>query len=264
MSLYAKERPEYLRQSLDSVFDQTLPPDEVVLVLDGPITTDLTEVVKSFVELHPELKLVPLEKNVGLGRALNEGLKHCSNELVARMDTDDICFPNRFDEQIKYMDDHSEIDIISSWISEFEDSVNNIKSIRKVPETAEDSLKYIKSRSPLNHPATVFRKSAVNAAGGYQHFTLFEDWYLFARMAANGSKIANIQHCLLYFRVSSDTYKRRGGWRYAKNNFILERKLVEMGLSDNFTAFFYGIAKGIVFLLPNTLRAFVYNKLLRN
>lgn len=178
MSLYYKERPDYLRQSLDSVFNQTLPPDEVVMVEDGPLTDELYHVLDEYETKYPQFKRIPLAVNGGLGKALNEGLKHCSNELVARMDTDDICFPERFEKQIQFMTINPKTDISSGWIAEFQDDISNIKSIKKVPQSHEEVARYIKSRNPLNHPCVIFRKKAVERANGYQHFPLFEDWYL--------------------------------------------------------------------------------------
>ena len=264
MSLYAKERPDYLRQSLDSVFNQTLPPTEVVLVEDGPLTKELYQVLDEFKDSHPELKIISLTVNGGLGNALNEGLKHCAYDLVARMDTDDICFPDRFEKQIKYMSDNPNIDISSAWIEEFEGELKNVKSIRKVPETYQEISTYIKSRSPLNHPVVIFKKSVVESSGGYQHFPLFEDYYLWARMFKNCAKFANIQKPLLHFRTSSDMFKRRGGLKYAKDSFKFQWTLHKLGIISSFSAIKAGLIRGLVYTIPNRLRRIIYSKLLRS
>lgn len=264
LSLYLKEKPQYLKISIDSIFGQSLKPDEVVLVLDGSINGELEKIVNNAQSSHLELKVISLPTNVGLGKALNEGLKHCSNELVARMDTDDICFPYRFERQIKFMTDHPEIDICSSWVEEFEGNLSNVKAIKKVPETHLEIAKYIGKRNPLNHPAVIFRKSAVLSAGGYKHFPLFEDWYLWARMFANGAKFANIQECLLHFRVSSQMYQRRGGLQYAVNSTKFQFTLHKLGLTSLFSAVTASIIRSAVYLMPNRLRAFVYSKFLRS
>lgn len=264
LSLYAKEHPEYLRQSLDSVFKQTLPADEVVLVEDGPLTPELEEVVEEYVNKYPTLKLVKISKNGGLGRALNEGLKHCSYEVVIRMDTDDICFPNRFEKQIDYMTRYSDIDISSAWLSEFEDDVKNVKCLKKVPHRHDQIETYIKSRNPLNHPAVVFRKSAVERAGGYQHFPLFEDWYLWARMLVTGSKFRNIQKPLVHFRTSPEMMKRRGGFRYAKDSFKFQMELHKLGLVSLPSALKNGAMRAAVYMMPNALRSKVYSVFLRD
>lgn len=263
MSLYHKERPDYLRQSLDSVFNQTLKPDEVVMVEDGPLTPELYSILDEYESVHPELKRIPLSVNGGLGKALNEGLKHCSHDLVARMDTDDVCFPERFWKQIHFMETHPDIGIISSWLDEFEDDITVIKSIKKAPATHKDIAEYIKSRSPLNHPAVMFRKEAVMNAGGYKHFPLFEDYYLWARMFKLGIHFANIQEPLVHFRTSANMFKRRGGWKYACDSAKFQWKLYELGIIGMLTAVKSSILRGAVSIMPNSVRALVYAKLLR-
>ncbi len=264
MSLYAKERPEYLRQSLDSVFAQTLRADEVILVEDGPLTQELYAILKEYQNTFPELKIITLAVNQGLGKALNEGLKHCSFDLVARMDTDDVCKGYRFENQIKYMEDHPDIDLCSSWIEEFEESPEKIISIKTLPETHEDISSYIKKRNPINHPSSCFRKKAVMEAGGYQHFPLFEDYYLWARMFKHGSKIYNIQTPLLSFRTSKEMFKRRGGLKYAINNMKFQLELHRLGITSLPQSLISGTVRGVVYLMPNLLRSLIYKKILRS
>ncbi len=134
LSLYYKENADFLRHSLDSIFNQTVPPNEVVLVLDGPLTTELETVVMEYKAAHQELKTVPLKKNGGLGKALNEGLKHCSNELVARMDTDDIAHNDRFEKQLEAFRRFPQVEVVSAWIDEFIGETEHITSTRKLPE----------------------------------------------------------------------------------------------------------------------------------
>lgn len=264
MSLYYKERPDYLRQSLDSVFNQTLPPDEVIMVEDGPLTDELYRVLDEYGSIHPELKRIPLPVNGGLGKALNEGLKHCSHELVARMDTDDVCFPNRFEQQIRFMQANPQIDISSAWLAEFQNDITDVKSIKKVPETHKEIACYIKSRNPLNHPCVIFHKTAVENVGGYKHFPLFEDWYLWARMMKNGAVFANLQTSLLYFRTSPEMFMRRGGFKYAKDSALFQWTLHKLGLISSINALKASIMRGMVYILPNNIRALIYSKLLRS
>ena len=161
LSIYYKERPDFLRQSLDSLFSQTLLPTEVVLVKDGPLTKTLDIIIEEYSKRYLQLKIVSLSVNQGLGKALNEGLKYCSYDLVVRMDTDDIAKPNRFEKQLKAFNNQSDIDIVSSWIDEFEGDTNHILSIRKLPEYHKEIYKFAKKRNPINHPAVMFRKSSV-------------------------------------------------------------------------------------------------------
>lgn len=169
LSVYGGERGDFLRQSLASVFGQTLRPGEVVLVEDGPLTEELYGVVEEFRAAHPELKVVALAENGGLGRALNEGLKHCTHEWVARMDSDDICRPDRFEKQARVLAEHPEYAVVSAWIDEFVDDPGHVVSTRRLPEMPDELYEYGKSRCPVNHPAVMFRKSAVLACGGLRY-----------------------------------------------------------------------------------------------
>lgn len=264
MSLYWKERPEFLRQSLESVFDQTLVPDEVVMVEDGPVGEVLEAVVNEFSAKHPEMKVVRLPRNGGLGPALNEGLKHCSHELVARMDTDDICKPNRFENQVKFMERHPDIDVVGAWIDEFIDNNQNVVSTRTLPENNAEILTFARSRNPMNHPVVLFRKSSVEKAGGYLNFPLFEDYYLWARMLVQNFVFHNIQESLLWFRSSPDMFKRRGGWKYACDEARFLITLKNLGLSSNMQTIKNICIRFNVRIMPNFIRSFIYKHLLRN
>jgi glycosyltransferase involved in cell wall biosynthesis len=263
LSVYHKEKPEYLRQSLDSVFSQTLPPTEVVLVQDGPITQELTAVVEDFLGKHPEMKTVKLAKGQGLGGALNEGLKHCSFELVARMDTDDICKPQRFQTQIAWMEAHPETDVCGCWIDEFLGDTSNIVSSRKPPVEHEAIVSFGRKRNPVNHPTVVFRKQAVEKAGGYQPFYLFEDYYLWIRMIQAGCKFHNIEQSLLFFRMSENMFHRRGGKAYSRSEIRLQREFHKMGYISWPTMAHNIVCRSTVRNLPNGLRKLVYLFLLR-
>ena len=261
LSVYWKENPAYLRDSLDSVFGQTVRASEVVLVEDGPLTPDLDRVVEEYEAKYPELKVVKLPQNRGLGLALNEGMKHCTNELIARMDTDDICKPYRFERQLAVFQAHPEIDVCSSWIDEFVGDIKNVRSKRCLPETHEEIVRYAKGRSPINHPAVMYKKSKVLHVGGYQGFP--EDSYLWVKMIIEGARFYNIQESLLWFRFSPDVLKRRGGWKYAKNDVKSQWGFYRLGFL-NFAEFLqYTTIRVIVRLMPNNLRLWVYKNLLR-
>ena len=263
LSLYQKEHPSHLTQSLNSLFSQTLLPDEIILVKDGFLTPQLDAIVSDYATRHPILKVIPLPKNQGLGKALNEGLKHCSFDLVARMDTDDIAKPDRFEKQVKVFEEHPELDLVGAWIDEFEGTPQHVLSIRKVPETSEEILAYCRKRCPVNHPVVMFRKSAVQAAGGYLHFPLFEDYYLWVRMLKNGARFYNIQESLLYFRTSPDMFKRRGGWKYAMNELRFQNVMRKMGIIE-WKRFLMNVAVRFPGrIIPNGLRGFLYKNLMR-
>ena len=264
LSLYYKESPVFLQESLESIFCQIRLPDEVVLVEDGPLTPELYQVVTKFEKEHPELKVVALEKNGGLGRAFNEGLKHCSYELVARMDTDDICKPERFAKQVAFMEKHPEVDVVGAWIDEFQGDTSHVSSTRKLPEASEEIVAFGKKRNPMNHPVVMFRKSAVEAVGSYLPFYLFEDYYLWVRMLLNGATFYNIQESLLYFRLSPKMFKRRGGLKYACVEISFLWKLYCLGYTSFVTTCMNICIRIAARIIPNSLRSWVYKKMLRN
>lgn len=264
ISLYKKEHPSFLQQSLNSLFSQTLLPDEIILVKDGPLTAELDAVVSDYAARYPILKVVPLPQNQGLGKALNEGLKHCSYDLVARMDTDDIAKPDRFEKQVKAFEEHPELDLVGAWIDEFEGMTQHVLSVRKVPETSDEIWEYCRKRCPVNHPVVMFRKSAVRAAGGYQHFPLFEDYYLWVRMLKNDARFYNIQESLLYFRTSPDMFKRRGGWKYAMDELRFQNVMRKMGMIGWGRFILNVMVRFPGRIIPNGLRSFLYKKLMRS
>ena len=263
MSLYYKENPCFLDKSLCSIFNQTMQADEVVLVEDGPLTPELISIVDKYKSAYNELKLVKIVENGGLGKALNEGLRYCSNDLIVRADTDDICKPERFERQVSFMENHPEIDVCSACIDEFVDNIDHIVSTRSLPENHEDIYRFGKRRNPINHPVSVFRKSAVEAVGSYQHFNLFEDYYLWVRMIMNGSKFHNINESLLYFRYSPQMMRRRGGWKYASVEMKFQYKLYNIGYISLPIMIENIIARFGVRLIPNRLRSWIYMNFLR-
>lgn len=261
LSLYIKEQPFFLKQSLDSLLSQTLLPSEIILVKDGALTPELDAVVSDYKRCYPILKVVALKQNQGLGKALNEGLKHCSYDLVARMDTDDIAKPDRFEKQLKVFQEHPELDVVGTWIDEFEDDTSHVASIRKLPEHHDEIVKYAKHRCPINHPVVMYRKSKVLAVGGYTGFP--EDYCLWIKMLMNGARFYNLQESLLWFRFSSDVVKRRGGWSYAKSDVKSQINFYKMGFLNIWELFYNIIIRLSVRLIPDSCRMFVYRKLLR-
>ena len=261
LSIYKKEHPAYFKESLDSIFSQTLLPDEIVLVKDGPLTDELEDLIREYQQKYSILKVIPLPINQGLGKALNEGLKYCSYDLVARMDTDDISKPDRFEKQIKIFQEHPELDVVGAWIEEFEGDTSKVTSIRKLPEQLGEIYKYGKKRSPINHPCVMYRKSAVLRVGGYHKFP--EDYYLWGYMLKAGCKFYNIQESLLYFRFSRDVFRRRGGWSYAMKELALQCELLRIGYI-NYRRFVLNVMiRFTTRMMPNRMREIFYKRMLR-
>lgn len=212
ISVYIQERADLLDRALRSILvDQTVKPTEVVLVEDGPLTPELYTVIEEYRQRFPVLVSVKLTQNEGLGKALNAGLKACRNEWIARMDSDDISLPGRFEQQLQYIVTHPDIDVLGCAIDEFTSDENMINATRLCPERVNS---YIKFRSPVNHPTAFFRKSSVLKAGGYQHCLFMEDYHLWIRMYALGMKITSLQASLYRARMDMGTIRRRGGWKY--------------------------------------------------
>ncbi len=263
-SIYANERPAYFRTAMQSIIDQTVPPAEIVLVKDGPLTDELEAVISRLVTDHPSLfKIVGLKSNVGLGLALQAGLSHCTHDIIARVDTDDICTRDRFEKQLHILATRPSIDVVSSWIDEFSDDPSNIISTRRVPEYHPGIVAFAKKRNPINHPAVVFRKESVLKAGGYQHHVFFEDYYLWVRLILSGAVFYNCQESLMYFRTSKDMYKRRGGMKYIRSEIKLQFKFLQMHFIT-FPQFTQNILYRIFFrIVPNKLRSKLYKTILR-
>lgn len=264
MSVYFKEDPNYFKSSLESILiNQTLRPTELVLICDGDLTSGLEDVIEEFSILYPEILKVYRKENGGLGNALNYGLLKCSYELVARMDTDDIAKFDRFEKQLKIFEEYPEYDVVGAWIDEFERDCTNIISTRRLPESHKDIYEYAKKRNPINHPVVMFKKSAVESAGSYEHFALFEDYYLWVRMLLNGSKFYNIQESLLFFRFSPDMFKRRGGFSYAFTEAKFFWTIRELGLLTYKQAIINIAGRFVTRIIPNKFRSWIYKKILR-
>ncbi|WP_110114928.1 glycosyltransferase [Bacillus sp. CGMCC 1.16541] len=263
MSVYYKENPVFLRESVQSILNQTIKPFEIIIVKDGELTKELDNVILEFEE-NSLIKIISLKENKGLGEALNVGLNYCSSELVARMDTDDISMKDRCEKQLRLFDQNKSLSIISSAVAEFEEDVNSIHSIKKIPITHEEIIRFSKKRNPFNHPAVMYKKSAVLRAGGYKHFSLYEDYYLWVRMIMDGAVCANIDEPLVYMRANENMYKRRGGFNYFKNTLNFKWHLVKLGFYTKFDFVMSALPHAIVSLLPNKARIIVYNKFLRS
>lgn len=229
MSLYKDEEPENLIVSLESMIHQSLQPSEIVVVVDGKIGQDLENILEKY---KSNLKLVRLAKNVGLGKALAIGLNEVTNEIVVRMDTDDISVVNRCEKQLSYLGKHPDIAVLGSNIIEFNGSTKNMTGKRVVPQTFSGIKKNIHFKNPMNHVSVVFRKSAVLASGNYQTFFYFEDYALWARMIRNGYKFANLPEILVEVRVGKEMINRRSGIKYFKRELQFQRYLLSMGINN--------------------------------
>lgn len=264
MSVYKNDRAKYVDRALKSITEeQTLQPDEVVIVFDGPIPKDVEDVVVSYAKKYV-FNVIKLEKNGGLGNALKIAVEACKYDLIARMDSDDVSVADRFEQQINAFKVDPDLDIIGGDISEFIDDEKNVVSYRKVPQTDEDLKTYIKKRCPFNHVSVTFKKQAVLQAGGYLDFYWNEDYYLWIRMFENNAKTANTGTVLVNVRVGKDMYKRRGGLKYYKSEKKLQKYMLKKKIIS-FPMYFANVFKRFILqvLLPNGVRGWVFKTFAR-
>lgn len=263
MSLYIKEKPEYFDECMKSILANTVLPNEIVIVLDGPITDELSMVLDKYVGKNPELyNVVPLETNQGLGLALREGILHCKNELVARMDTDDICRSDRFELQLREFEQNPKLDICGSHIAEFDEAPDKIVAKRIVPLDDEAIKKYQKKRDGFNHMTVMYKKTSVINAGNYQSCLLMEDSLLWANMFVNGCIAKNIDECLVFARIGKDMFERRGGLNYFKKYKRGRKRIYKTGFISWWNYQYTVVIQFIIAMLPNKIRGYVFKKVL--
>lgn len=264
MSVYYGEKAEYLRLSAESIFTQTVPTDDFVLMCDGPLTAELDAVIAELERAYGDvLRVIRLDVNNGLGNALNIGIRMCKNELVARMDSDDVAVANRCELQLMKFQEDPELVIVGGAIDEFEGTPFNVISHKSMPLKHSDVVRYAKTRNPFNHPTVMYRKSAVLEVGGYPNRILHEDYALWANLILNGAKVCNLSQTLCFMRVDSGLYDRRGGFGYLKKAISLRWHLYRSGLYTFWSFLFVSLGLTVVCLIPIPARKVVYRRLLR-
>ncbi len=257
MSVYAKENPAFLQASIRSMLEQTLPFDEFVIVEDGPLPKNLKAVLNKYAK-NPKFKIVSLKENRGLGAALNIGLKECKNELVMRMDSDDISTTDRAEKQIAFMSQNPDIDVCGGYIYEFKESPDepNLR-LKKMP-SGNEIPSYMVKRNPLNHMTVCFRKSKIEAVDGYQPLPLMEDYWLWVRLYTNGGKIDNLNQVLTYARISNGFEKRRGNKIQTKSWRKIQNYMLENGLINRRRKAVNTLKMWTMTHIPNSLRKLAY------
>lgn len=263
MSVYNKENSEYLKESILSMLQQSVPPDEIVIVKDGPLTDELERVLEGFKD-DRTIKIIAIEQNVGLGKALNIGVTQCRNELIARMDTDDISEKNRCEKQLEVFNNYNEISLVGTATYEFKDDTENIVAHKEVKVDHSEIKRQMKYRNPIIHPTVMFKKSDLLKAGNYQHYFYNEDYYMWIRMLQHGFIFKNINEPLVKMRINDETYLRRGGWKY----FVTQKYLFDYMLKNkliNLSDYIYNNTVRFVvrLMVPNKVRKFLYLKVVR-
>lgn len=265
-SVYRNDKPEFVRVALDSMLvEQTLKPSEIVLVRDGSVPVDLERLLFEYEAKYSDvMHIIRLDKNGGLGNALKLGVENATYSLVARMDSDDICLPKRFEKQVAYMAEHQECDIVGGQMTEFIGEPTNVVGKRVVPESNEAIYEYMKSRCALNHVTVMFRKDTILKVGNYQDWFWNEDYYLWVRMMMNKCVFANLSDVLVNVRSGEDQYARRGGMKYFKSEEGIQRLMLANKLINRYE-YSVNVAKRLIvqLLLPNWLRGWVFRTFAR-
>lgn len=262
--VYGGDNPNYFDVAMESVFNQTRMPDEVVLFVDGPISETTSKIIDKYKNQYEFFKVIRSEKNVGHGNARRACMEACSNELTALMDADDICVRDRFEKQIKAFEENKELSIVGGQIEEFIDTKENTVGKRSVPLGDSEIKEYMKKRCPMNQVTVMFKKSDINNVGGYIDWYCEEDYYLWIRMAEANLKFCNLPDNLVYVRVGNEMYRRRGGWKY----FVSEAKLQKYMRKHGFIGigrYLINVGERFVLqvLMPNGLRGWIFKTLAR-
>lgn len=270
MSIYKSDVPEYVQIAFESMLNQTRLPDEIVVVADGPVPASLKQVIDNLQliidneKLPVEVAYLPQEKNRGLGEALRIAVENAKYDYLARMDSDDICLPDRFEKQMKCFEEDPGLSLVGGMITEFVDTPENIVDKRILPLEDKEIKRFMKSRCGVNHVTVIFKKEDLLKAGNYRSDYRQEDYYLWARMMKAGCKFKNIPDVVVNVRSGYDQFARRSGWNYYLDHCAIFRFMYREGLISFPRLVYNYVVRGIIQgLMPNWLRTWTYQHMLR-
>ncbi len=263
MSIYHGTDAMELNHCFASIDLQSLQPQEIVIVHDGQVKGLVETCVDDFA-VSRCVKIVKLSQNRGLGAALREGLNHCSTDIVARMDTDDVCLPDRFVKQYAYLQQHPEVSLVGGLLRErYAYGSEDLTVERALPIMPNELARFAKYRNPVNHPTVMFRKNDVQSAGSFIPFPLLEDYYLWVRMLVHGFQLANLPEVLVETRADSAYFARRGGAAYLRQEVLLARCFRKLGFHNWWNTVWFVVSRAPYRLVPGAIRKWMYEKTLR-
>ena len=263
-ALYKNDNPEFLKQSIESMLKQSILTNDYVIVADGPLTPELDAILENFAEKYNFFHLIRLEENGGLGVALRRGVDECKNELIARLDSDDISAPNRCELQLKAFEADSELAIVGSDMYEFDENPSKVKDIKKMPATTEQIYRYGKRRNPFNHSSVMYRKSVIQSVGSYSTRRRSQDVELWSKVIFAGHKCKNINKPLVYFRTDGvNRVKRKKKWSNVKSDLSVYKANYKMGYASIFDYMYICLYHVAFYLMPETMASYLYTKLFR-
>ena len=264
MSVYAGEKPEFLRQSIDSMINQTYRTDDFVLVCDGELTPSLDSLISEYSEKYSFFRPIRMKKIMGTGICANVGISACKNEYIVKMDSDDIALPERCEVSMKFLCDNPDVDMVGAYIDEFDSDSGDYISTKKTPLSDKEIREYAKRRNPFNNQTLIYKKSVALKAGGYTNIKRCEDYEFVVKMLVGGAVGANLPQVLVKYRVTADNYARRKNWKNTKSFISVRWKIFRMGFSKFPDFLIPCLMQMIIFILPSSLTGKIYRKFLRN
>ena len=268
MCVYGGDNPDFFDAAVNSIIDQSVPPNELVLAVDGPIPDSIEAVIQKY---RNRLKnagigfsVIYLRQNRGHGEARRTSFEHCTYDLIALMDADDLSVHDRFEQQLKLFAQDASLSVAGGNIHEFIGDPSDCVGRRIVPQTDAEIKKYMQKRCPMNQVTVMFRKSDVAEVGGYVDWYCDEDYYLWVRLELAGKKFANVPSKLCDVRVGEDMYRRRGGGKYFRSEARLQGYMLRHGLIGPMR-YLINVSERLILqvLMPNRVRGFVFQKLAR-
>lgn len=265
ISVYYKENPDFLFECFNSIWvDQKIKPNEIILVKDGLLTFELDETIEIWKKILGNiLKVISLDQNVGLGMALNEGLKYCGSDWVFRMDADDICASDRFEKQVKFIRQNPDVVLFGGQIIEFNKKIGDLNIIKETPTDYQSIKQYAQKRCPFNHMTVAYKKDIILSLGGYRHHFFMEDYNLWLRVIGAGFQVANLPDVLVYARIGNDMHARRRGWQYIQSEKQLLYLKLDLKNQNFLSAFLIFLARSVFRLLPICYLKKFYHMFLR-
>ncbi len=264
MSVYAGEKPEFFKASVESMLNQTHPTNDFVLVCDGKLTDELDELVSYFEDNYECFHPLRLKENIGTGRCANRGIDACRNEYIVKMDSDDISVPNRCELSLYVMSKHPEIDMLGAYIDEFESDTGKTIATKKTPLSNKEIHKYAKRRNPFNNSTLVYKKSRALSVGGYSNIKRCEDYEFVVKMLADGARGINLDRSLVMYRVSGNNYERRKNWANTRSFINVRWKIFRMGYSGIIDFIVPCAFQLFIFIMPKSLTGRIYKRFLRD
>jgi glycosyltransferase involved in cell wall biosynthesis len=261
LTVYYKEKAEYFSLSLESIVSQTLPTNDFVIVCDGPLSEELNDVLKSYQSKYSYINVVRLPENRGSGYASMEGLKHIKNEVLAKMDSDDIALSDRMEKELAKINEG--YDVVGGAIAEFESDPNVVEAVKYLPEKQEDIIKYSRKRNPIANVTVMYKKSMIEAVGGYNDLIILEDYTLAVKLIMSGAKVTNLQEVMVKVRSNRAQMVRRTTMMLYKNLKNLRKFMLLNKYISKREYHLYNFETWVFCIIPPFMKKFVYKIFLR-